>query len=57
MAVGEGVGLVRLDCPVCAGNFYYIDGAMAGSCPYCEAPLIALTRHRLLRFLILRPRD
>jgi len=52
MAVAQGAGLVRLDCPACKGNFYYIDGSMAGQCPYCQTPLLALTRDRLLRFVI-----
>lgn len=52
LAVGDATRLVRLDCPICAGNFYYIDGRMAGKCPYCSAPLLALTRDRVLRYVI-----
>lgn len=52
MAIGEGTRLVRLDCPVCSGNFYYIDGLMGGQCPFCQSALLALTRDRVLRFVI-----
>ena len=52
MAVGQGTRLVRLQCPACSGNFYYIDGLMGGQCPYCDTALLALTRHRVLRFVI-----
>jgi predicted RNA-binding Zn-ribbon protein involved in translation (DUF1610 family) len=51
LAISDGL-LVRLACPSCGGNFYYIDGSMCGSCPFCEAALLALTRHRVLRFVI-----
>ncbi|MCK5801020.1 MAG: hypothetical protein KAI47_27720, partial [Deltaproteobacteria bacterium] len=52
LAVGADTRLVRLDCPSCKGNFYYLDGRMSGHCPYCSAPLLALTHHRLLRYTI-----
>ncbi|MFH1131802.1 MAG: hypothetical protein V1754_10730 [Pseudomonadota bacterium] len=52
LAVGKDQ-LVRLKCPRCSGNFYYLDGAMCGLCPYCDAVLFALTRDRLLRYVIL----
>ncbi|MBW2736088.1 MAG: hypothetical protein JRH20_27195 [Deltaproteobacteria bacterium] len=52
MVMGEQARVVRLRCPACSGNFYYIDGKMGGQCPYCETPLVMLTRDRLLRFII-----
>lgn len=52
MAVGKETVLVRLACPACHRNFYYIDGMMAGQCPFCETPLVALTRNRLWRYVI-----
>jgi len=52
LAVEDGQRLVRLSCPVCSGNFYYLDGSMAGDCPFCEAALLALSRNRLLRYVV-----
>ncbi len=52
LVVEKGQRLVRLSCPVCSGNFYCLDGSMGGRCPFCEAQLLALSRHRLLRFVI-----
>jgi DNA-directed RNA polymerase subunit RPC12/RpoP len=52
MAIDRGLRLIRLDCPRCRGNFYYIDGGLCGQCPYCDTPLLALTRERLLRYLV-----
>ncbi|MCA9668228.1 MAG: hypothetical protein KC503_21695 [Myxococcales bacterium] len=51
MAVDQGL-LLRLRCPGCGGNFYYIDGNLGGACPYCETELLAQTRQRLLRYLV-----
>jgi hypothetical protein len=53
LVVSSGSRLVRLDCPQCRGNFYYIDGSMCGRCPFCGVSLLALTRERLLRYLVL----
>jgi DNA-directed RNA polymerase subunit RPC12/RpoP len=52
MAVDAGQRLLRLACPRCGGNFYYLDGALCGHCPFCDASLLALTRDRLLRYLV-----
>jgi Zn finger protein HypA/HybF involved in hydrogenase expression len=52
MAIDRGLRLIRLDCPRCRGNFYYIDGGLCGQCPYCDTPLLALARERLLRYLV-----
>lgn len=56
MVVEQGQRLVRLDCPRCRGNFYYLDGSMCGHCPYCDASLLAVCEGRLLRFII-RPQE
>ena len=52
LVVEKGQGLVRLSCPRCAGNFYYLDGSMCGHCPYCDASLLAVCHDRLLRYVI-----
>ncbi len=52
LAIDPDLRLVRLNCPACSGNFYYIDGAMCGHCPYCDTALLALSQHRLLRYMI-----
>lgn len=52
LVVGQGARLVRLGCPRCGGNFYYIDGSLCGRCPYCEASLLALTEDRVLRYVV-----
>lgn len=52
LAVQREGYLVRLACPACGGNFHFVDGSMAGSCPFCEVRLLALTRERLLRFVV-----
>ena len=52
MAVAEDTQLVRLACPACGGSFCYLDGQLAGRCPYCETALAGLTRHLLLRYAI-----
>jgi len=52
LAVEQGSRLVRLGCPRCGGNFYYIDGSMCGHCPYCDTPLLAIAKDRVLRYVI-----
>lgn len=52
MVIGDQARVVRLRCPACSGNFYYVDGKMGGQCPYCQVPLVVLTRDRLLRFVV-----
>lgn len=60
---GSGVAIdgqsqaVRLACPSCGGDLYAVDGAMAARCPYCAAALLALTRKRLLRYVVSAPFD
>ncbi len=53
LAVEQGTTLVRLDCPNCGGNFFYIDGALTSKCPYCDSAVLVLCQQRLLRYLIL----
>ena len=48
----DGQSLVRLSCPVCGGNFCYIDGALCGTCPYCTTPLLALGERKVLRYVV-----
>ena len=55
LIVGEGARLIRLGCPCCGGNFYYLDGSMGGHCPYCDASLLAICQDRVLRYII-RPK-
>jgi len=55
LAVEKGAKLLRLGCPNCGGNFYYIDGSLCGRCPYCETALMALCQDRVLR-LVVRPK-
>lgn len=55
LAVEKGAKLLRLGCPNCGGNFYYIDGSLCGRCPYCETALMALCKDRVLR-LVVRPK-
>jgi LSD1 subclass zinc finger protein len=52
LVVDKGLRLVRLECPRCRGNFYYLDGSLCGTCPYCEARLLAISRERLLRYVV-----
>lgn len=52
LALGQNSRLISLNCPICSGNFYYLDGEMTGNCPYCSASLLALTQERLLRYAI-----
>jgi len=52
LVVEQGTRLVRLGCPRCGGNFYYIDGSLCGHCPYCDASLLALARDRVLRYVV-----
>jgi len=52
LVVEQGARLVRLGCPRCSGNFYYIDGSMCGHCPYCDTPLLALAEDRVLRYVV-----
>lgn len=52
LAVAAGQRLLRLSCPSCSGNFYYLDGAMGGRCPFCHAQLLAISRDRILRYVI-----
>jgi LSD1 subclass zinc finger protein len=51
-AVAAGSRLVRLGCPCCGGNFYYLDGSMAGDCPYCQARLLAVSERQVLRYVV-----
>lgn len=52
LAVDRGQRLLRLSCPGCGGNFYSLDGSLSGRCPFCRASLLALTRDRVLQFVI-----
>lgn len=52
LVVDAGQRLLRLSCPSCSGNFYYLDGAMGGRCPFCHAQLLAISRDRILRYVI-----
>ena len=52
LVVDKGQRLVRLSCPGCSGNFFYLDGSMCGLCPYCDASLLAVSHDRLLRYVI-----
>lgn len=52
LVVDQGQRLVRLRCPGCGGNFYYLDGSMSGHCPFCQVPLLAVSRRQVLRYLI-----
>ncbi|MCB9556985.1 MAG: hypothetical protein H6707_12835 [Deltaproteobacteria bacterium] len=43
--------LVRLSCPNCGGNFCSLDGALCGHCPYCETPVLGLTRDNVIQLI------
>jgi hypothetical protein len=52
LAVDRGQRLLRLSCPGCGGNFYSFDGSLSGRCHFCRAAPLAVTRQRVLQFVI-----
>jgi hypothetical protein len=52
LTVERGSRLLLLRCPRCDGNFFSPDGGLSGECPFCNTPVVAITRGQLHRFVI-----